>query len=337
MENDKFERLNQCVYCKSTNLEDLFSAPNRFSQSKEKFALSRCKKCKIVFQNPRVKEEYIGDYYDDDLHYYMPDTAKKNQGFGFKLKSIISKYTLINHFNYKHLGGSNFVIKLLTAPFKSKISINILPTFIANGRILDIGCSHGANLIRLKDLGWSVEGLEMNRTSAELARQLGLSVQICKIEDASFLNNYFDGVIMCMVLEHLHNPFESLKKLTSWIKPGGELIFSIPHFEGFEFSFFKEYAYGVQLPHHIVFFNRKVIIEYLSVLGYQDIRFHFHYFDRDIVASSGFKFIDTRGYFYKLLSQSKIVRVLLIRPFVYMLSLLKKTSRVTVYARKKYE
>lgn len=57
---------------------------------------------------------------------------------------------------------------------------------------------------------------------------------------------------MSMVLEHLYYPFESLENITYWLKPGGQLIFSIPYFEGFEFRFLKNilmaYNYFTILP-----------------------------------------------------------------------------------------
>lgn len=139
---------------------------------------------------------------------------------------------------------------------------------------------------------------------------------------------------MSMVLEHLYDPLRILKKITSWLKPGGQLLLLIPYFEGFEFSVFKEYSYGLQLPTHITFFNKKILREYLSKLGYKDIKFYFQYFDRDVVASAGYKYADTGKWLYKFISSNKTFRRLAIRPFAFILSLLGKTSRVSVLAFK---
>jgi SAM-dependent methyltransferase len=331
---NKLEVLNKCVYCQSCDIVKVFSAPNRFSKNTELFSVLRCRSCNVVFQNPRVREEFIGDFYSDDLHYYKPNANPELKGLREKIKFFLYKHALINHFNYIHLGSSFWLLKVVTKPFCSRFLVQLLPSFKARGVLLDIGCAHGANLKKLRELGWKVMGLEMNVASGEIARQLGLDVKIGKIEDGDFSSNSFDAVLMGMVLEHLHNPFDSLKMITNWIKPDGQLIFSIPYFDGFEFSWFQEYAYGVQLPHHIVFLNKKVIIDFLTSLGYKNIKFYFQYFDRDVVASAGYKYEDTKLLRYKLLSQSRFVRAFIVRPLVYIMSLFQMTSRVTVYAEK---
>lgn len=330
--NYKFEELKKCVYCESNNIIYLFSAPNRFDKSDEIFSVSRCNDCGIVFQNPRVKSQFIEEYYTDTLGYYYPGKSKDT--FLNKLKLILTIKVLINHFKYFNLGNKSFLIKLISWVFKRKFKIKMIPDYVNNGKVLDIGCSHGALLQELRGYGWEVKGLEMHKKSAEYAQSLGLDVYQSTVEGIDFPDNYFNAITMGMVLEHLHEPFESLEKITKWIKPRGQLIFSIPYFNGFEFSMFKEYCYGLQLPHHIVFLNKKVIVEYLKKIGYKNIKFYFQYFDRDVVTSAGYKYSEKGGFINKILSSNKFIRFILIKPLVYILSCLNKTSRVTVYAEK---
>ncbi|PIT97704.1 hypothetical protein COT77_00135 [Candidatus Berkelbacteria bacterium CG10_big_fil_rev_8_21_14_0_10_41_12] len=330
-----FERLDKCPYCSSKKINVFLIAPNRLTSKKGTFFLSKCADCGLVFQNPRIKKEYISDYYTDELGYYHPPLPKKKLYFISQFKKIIYKSSLINHFDYSNLGKKNFLKRILTIPFKRKLKIDLLPNFMENGKLLEIGCSHGARLEKLKKLGWKVEGIEMDKKSAEFAqKEKGLNIQIKKIEELSFKKNSFDVVIMSMVLEHLYDPLGTLKRITGWLKPGGQLLFSIPYFEGFEFSVFREYSYGLQLPTHITFFNKKILREYLSKLGYKDIKFYFQYFDRDIIASAGYKYKDTGKRLYKFISSNKTFRRLAIKPFVFILSLFGKTSRVSVLAFK---
>lgn len=334
MDNKKFEKLNNCPYCTSINLEALFTAKNWFGNTEERFYLSKCNDCKIVFQNPRVKEENIGTYYTDDLGYYSP-TIKTVSRFKTAVKSFLEAETLSNHFNYQAIGHHNIIVRIATFLFKRKFKIKMTPNFVPGGKLLEIGCSHGANLKRMKDLGWEVIGSEMNIKSSEYAKNLGLDIRTDRIENLIFPNKSIDAVIMGMVLEHIYQPFQILGQITAWLKPAGQLVFSIPYFEGFEYGLFKEYTYGLHLPHHITFLNKKIIKECLKKLGYKNIRFYFHYFDRDIVASAGYKYSVTKKYRYKLLSENKFIRYFFVKPLVYVLSLLGRTSRVTVYAEKK--
>jgi 2-polyprenyl-3-methyl-5-hydroxy-6-metoxy-1,4-benzoquinol methylase len=332
----EFENLKSCPHCASEKINVLLSAPNRLTSKEGTFFLSKCADCGLVFQNPRVKEKYISDYYTNELGYYrLPPRNKERKVFFSFIKKFVYHQTLINHYNYVNLGKQNIFLKTITPLFRRKKKIGLMPNFVKNGRLLEIGCSHGTRLEELKKIGWNVSGVEMDKKSAEFAqKEKALSVQNKKIEKLSFKKNSFDVVIMSMVLEHLYDPFGTLKRITSWLKPDGQLLFSIPYFEGFEFSVFKEYSYGLQLPTHITFFNKKILEAYLSKLGYKDIKFYFQYFDRDVVASAGYKYADTEKRFYKLISSSKIFRKLVIKPFVFILSLFEKTSRVSVLAFK---
>jgi len=332
----KLEALKPCPYCASGKINVFLTAPNRLTNKKGVFFLSKCADCGLVFQSPRIKEEYIGDYYTNELGYYhLPPRNKERKVFFSFIKKFVYHQTLINHYNYINLGKQNIFLKTITSLFKRKMKIGLMPNFVKNGNLLEIGCSHGGRLEELKNIGWNVLGVEMNKKSAEFAqKEKGLNIQIKKIEELSFKKNSFDVVIMSMVLEHLYDPLGTLKRITSWLKPDGQLLFSIPYFEGFEFSVFREYSYGLQLPTHITFFNKKSLEAYLNQLGYEDIGFYFQYFDRDIVASTGYKYADTGKWLYRLISSNKAFRRLAIKPFVFILSLFGKTSRVSILAFK---
>ncbi|MDP2950868.1 MAG: hypothetical protein Q8N55_00635, partial [bacterium] len=129
-------------------------------------------------------------------------------------------------------------------------------------------------------------------------------------------------------------PFKNLSKIAQWLKPKGELIISIPYFNGFEFQFFKGFAYGLQLPTHQTFFSQPILKAYFQKLGFKKAKFYHQAFDRDIVVSSQYRFQEKGGAFFKLLGYNKIIRLIFVKPFVLSLSLLGKTSRLTVRARK---
>lgn len=332
---DKFEEVGNCLYCNSQNISYLYSAPDRFSDNqKEKFGISKCLNCGLVFQSPRIKEHFIGDYYQDNLGYYQIPSSK-NRNFISRVKKFLEKQTLIEYFNYRHLGSRKPILYPFLYPFKHWQKTKLVPNFTPSGKVLEIGCSHGDNMRFLRSIGWTVVGQEFSLKMAEHARQSGFEVFTGRVEDMNFLPESFDVIVASMVLEHVYDPFSVMNQLTKWLKSGGQLVFSIPYFESLEFYFFKEYSYGLHLPRHITFLNKNIITEYLSKIGYKDIKFHFQFFDRDIVSSSEYKYASTNKYFYRLLHKNKFVRYLLIKPSLFILSLFGKTSRVTVCARKR--
>lgn len=325
----EFEKLEGCPYCSSKDIFLFLKTSDRMTGLPGEFSLFKCKRCGLVFQNPRVKEKYISLYYSEDYYRLVKKQAKKSG-----LKRFLIRQTLINHFGYK-LGKRNSLLFLLSSPLKRVFKIQSFPDFRTKGKLLEVGCSSGHFLEKMKGLGWVVRGVEINKRSAEFAtKERGLSVQTARIEECHFREQGFDAIIMSMVLEHLYQPFKILQRLTLWLKKDGQLIFSLPYFQGFEFGWFREYCYGLQLPTHITFFNKRVLRDCLKKLGYRKVKFYHQFFDRDVVTSSQYKYQSTKSAFYKLIAYNKMVRILLIKPLVFFASLVNATSRVTVYAEK---
>ncbi len=324
LEKMEFETLTKCPCCDSKDITLLFKAKDLLTQKPGEFFLTKCKSCKLVFQNPRIKEKDIINYYEAIGYFNKPKENHKK-----KKNSFLKKETLNNHFGY----GKKSFFWPATFFLKGFLLSKSYPSFKQGGKLLEIGCSNGAFLEELRGLGWQVKGIEMSESSARYAKeQRGLDVQNKKIEEGDFKENEFDCVIMNMVLEHLYSPFEVMEKITKWLKPKGELIISIPYFEGFEFWLFKEFAYGLQLPTHQTFFTKPILRAYLKKLGFKNARFYHQTFDRDIVVSSQYRFQEKGGAFFRVLGYNKTIRLTLVKPLVLFLALIGKTSRLTVRA-----
>ncbi|MFA7209287.1 MAG: class I SAM-dependent methyltransferase [Parcubacteria group bacterium] len=276
-------------------------------------------------------EKYIGLYYPESMGYFNP--IEKESSI---ITKLIEKEVLINYYDYKNLGEKNIINKIIFYPaYIYLYKHRSLPKYRINGRILEIGCSNGIKLKKLKDIGWDTKGIEPSCKASEDARNnKGLDVETGSIFDFDFPEKSFDVIILDMVLEHLYNPHKALKKISKWLRPDGQLIFSIPYFNGVEYKFFKKYSYGLQLPNHITFFNKNSISRLLKK-DFKKISYSFHHFDRDIIASSHYKYEETGSRLYKFIAQNKLFRWSAIKPFVLLLSFLGKTSRVTIFAIKK--
>ncbi|OGM89303.1 hypothetical protein A2108_00665 [Candidatus Wolfebacteria bacterium GWA1_42_9] len=326
----EFERI-KCPFCRDNqNLSQLLSAPDRLNNLPGEFFIVRCQRCGLVFQNPRPKEKYIELYYPDNVGYFIPSNIKMG-----RLKRKIDRLILANFFDYRNLGRKNFILKLLLSPlYLYFYRPRSVPKYVSGGKLLEIGCSHGVKLEYLKKAGWEVMGIEFNRKAAEYARkERGLNIFSGSFFDANLEENYFDAVVMDMVLEHLYYPQEAIKKIFKILKPGGQLVFSIPYFNGWEFGTFREFSYGLHLPAHLFFFSKNNIRDMLSD-GFSGFRIIFQNFDRDVIASAFYKHREKGGFLLKIISRSKLLRWILIRPFVFILSLFGLTSRVTVKTKK---
>lgn len=106
-------------------------------------------------------------------------------------------------------------------------------------RVLDVGCGAGNISRPLARLGYAVTGLEPHQPTLAIARQsidgnrcqfFGESVETFQPQQP------FDVIILSEVLEHLDTPVATLKKLHSWLVPGGWLLVSVPNGKSLEES-----------------------------------------------------------------------------------------------------
>jgi len=101
--------------------------------------------------------------------------------------------------------------------------------------ILEIGCSGGGTLAKIKDV-WknsSVKGIEIVPEIAEVGKNKGLDVICCNIEEAElpYEKESFDYIILADVIEHLREPEEVLKIILLYLKKGGSFLCSVPNIQ----------------------------------------------------------------------------------------------------------
>lgn len=97
----------------------------------------------------------------------------------------------------------------------------------AESRILDYGCGIGATLIPFKEAGHSVLGLDYGDEYLDYGRSLGIALEqggLERLED----QEPFDLIILSHVLEHVVQPIQFLKNLTSHLAPGGIIYIEVP-------------------------------------------------------------------------------------------------------------
>ncbi len=102
----------------------------------------------------------------------------------------------------------------------------------AGAAILDAGSGTGGNLSMLAEYG-KVYAMEMD----EQARALASSRNIVKVEEGilpgsiPFAPQQFDLAVMCDVLEHVDEDYETLVALAARLNKGGRLLITVPAFQ----------------------------------------------------------------------------------------------------------
>jgi len=97
------------------------------------------------------------------------------------------------------------------------------------GRALDVGCGSAGNTAVLRDLGWSVTGLEYSPAAARLARARRLQVLRGDARHLPFPDETFDLVMSTDMWEHVVEDDEVAAEAARVLRPGGRLLLSLIH------------------------------------------------------------------------------------------------------------
>ena len=135
------------------------------------------------------------------------------------------------------------------------------------GRLLEIGCGNGQTLAGMRDMGWDVEGVDVDPVALELARNRGLTVHNGRLTDLNFGAELYDAVCMHHVIEHLHDPSGMVAECERILKPGGRLVIITPNTHCLSLSIFKKDWYPLDPPRHIFLYNLKNLKTFFEQAG----------------------------------------------------------------------
>jgi SAM-dependent methyltransferase len=188
-----------CNLCGSVDVEELADR----DRDGRPLRTTICRRCGLVWSNPRPGEEEIRRYYSRD--YRLDYKGRATPSLRHVARS--GRGALDRH--------------RLLSPFLN-----------AGDRILDVGAGGGEVVYVLRRLGFDARGLEPDEQYARHAREaLGMPVATGFAQDASFPLSSFDAVTMYHALEHVEDPVGVLRTIRGWLKSGGVLVLEVPNVE----------------------------------------------------------------------------------------------------------
>ncbi len=233
-----------CNLCSSTEYRPL-PDKTRYLNLPKPLEVVQCSSCGLVYMNPRFTPAEHGQLFIGSTFYQ--DYLKR---VGYMVPMFPDTYAMIE----RTLGRC--------------------------GTILEIGCATGHFLHVGKQRGWQVVGLEISEELAQYARQeFGLDVRTASsLREAGLNSHQFDVIYMSHVLEHLHDPRDTLSSVRFLIKDDGLLVIQVPNeFEDLLYIFFrrlmKHRFERNELPtDHLFFFTPQTINSLLEETGYRVIQ-----------------------------------------------------------------
>lgn len=159
---------------------------------------------------------------------------------------------------------------------KRRDILNLIPDTVS--RVLDVGCSNGQLCRQIKEkYKTEVVGIEINKALAESGRDYFNHIIVKDVEKISITEvglpaGYFDCIIFADILEHLRDPWKTLKMIKYFLSEDGLIIASIPnvrHYSTIYNLLIKAYwpyrDRGIHDINHLRFFTKKNIVELFEI------------------------------------------------------------------------
>lgn len=133
------------------------------------------------------------------------------------------------------------------------------------GKLLDVGAGTGEFLLRAKQKGWLVFGVEPGKKAAELSKEKGipLSETLEEIKE-----NNFDVITLWHVLEHLPDLENQIDLIQNKLKTGGVLIIAVPNYKSYDARYYKSFWAAFDTPRHLWHFSKKSIRHIFEPRGF---------------------------------------------------------------------
>ena len=222
------------------------------------YAMRQCTNpgCRSVWLCPRPIEEDIGLAYETYYTHVAPDADKK-----INRNLVILRYL---HDRWMALFG-------LVRQQQNLECMGLRKR--APGKVLDIGCGNGGRLAKLKALGWSVQGQEIDSVSAAIASEmLSCPVFVGPLKDARYADSTFDAVISNHVIEHVHDAEALLAEAHRILKPGGLLTVVTPNASSLGHWVFRQHWMGLDPPRHLSIFTPQSYGALAAQAGVRDFK-----------------------------------------------------------------
>jgi 2-polyprenyl-3-methyl-5-hydroxy-6-metoxy-1,4-benzoquinol methylase len=225
-----------CPLCAAEDaMPFLYAVESSTSCAPHEWPLQRCRRCDLIFLNPRPTEVASSSYYENTE--YLPFSSAAHS------KSVLAQiYLRLRTYN---LAWKRKLIERLTRRDKSSTK-----------RLLDIGCGTGEFLSAMRNAGWEVAGLERDPEAARYARdRLRLNVISGAVDQLATIAERFDVITLWHVLEHLYHPRETMQHVARLLQDHGIAVIAVPNIGGVDAKIYGKYWVALDAPRHVQHFT----------------------------------------------------------------------------------
>lgn len=236
--------------------------------------LRACAGCGSLFLDPRPTLHAINKAYASYYtHHSGTDAYVRDNG-----KSLLWK--LSNGYMNRRYGAQRVPalnvgrwVLPLAFPLRQQLDFFYRHLPRKPGSLLDVGCGNGVFLLRAREAGWDVAGIEPDPAAVVAARAGGLDVWNGTLDDHP-QGNAYDVVTASHVLEHVHDPRLFLRQVSARLRTGGTIWLATPNVRSLGHRWYGRSWRGLEPPRHLTIFSARALRSLLEGAGFSTIRFH---------------------------------------------------------------
>src|SRR5690242_11322994 len=238
---DRFEAV-ACYLCGGTSHTPLVEAQDDLTGKPGRFQFVSCARCGLAYQNPRLRLEHIGAYYDDE---YIAHRKKTDWG----VLTPLYRWAMAKHDRDK--------LKLVRRYL----------TLSANTRVLDIGCGAGTFLAAVqRETAAPVTGVDFKDLS-HLPWMRDVEFRCGLFYEQPLEQRAFDLITMWHFLEHDYDPLRTLRCARDRLSDVGRLMIEVPRLDSVSFRLYRERWPGLQAPQHTILYTKATLLETVREAG----------------------------------------------------------------------
>lgn len=232
-----------CYICGIDNCEKIFE--------KEGFDFVRCRRCGLVYVNPRLAIDKVKGLYNSQRFEYQFENLFIKSG-EYRQKSLYSQ------------------------------RLTWIESFIKGGKLLDIGSATGHFLQSAENRGWRAIGVEISKYAHEYStKKLKLEVINSTLIEANFPEGLFDVVTIWDTLEHMVDPLENLIETRKVLRPEGMVFAITPNFDSAEVMLFGKDCDTIVPDAHLIYFDKGTLGKLFKKAGFAVVEIQMRGIDID--------------------------------------------------------
>lgn len=237
------------------------------------WSLQYCMRCNVGYLNPRPTRETIGRAYESYYTHEPPKPATPPVGPVKRVRTALRNGYLNGALGYRLTPSADTLGTALAraVPAARAGAERFVRSMRRQegGRPLEIGCGNGGYLSRMRELGWDVAGVDPDARSVRAARAAGLDATEGEMTADTYPAESFDAVVMCHVIEHVHEPAALVHAAWRALRPGGVLWIATPNLASEGHRVFGRDWLHLDPPRHLVIFTHTALAALIERSGFE--------------------------------------------------------------------